>query len=36
MINLTVTAASGDDLDLLVELNRQLIEDEKHDNPMNT
>lgn len=36
MINLTVTAASGDDFDLLAELNRQLIEDEKHDNPMNT
>ncbi|MFD1775034.1 GNAT family N-acetyltransferase [Paenibacillus rhizophilus] len=35
MINLTVAAASGADLDQLAELNRQLIEDEKHDNTMN-
>jgi ribosomal protein S18 acetylase RimI-like enzyme len=33
---LMLKLCSEDDLDLLVELNRQLIEDEGHDNPMNT
>ncbi|BCG59097.1 GNAT family N-acetyltransferase [Paenibacillus sp. URB8-2] len=36
MNNLTINTCSEADLDLLAELNRQLIEDEKHDNTMNT
>ncbi|WP_127581992.1 GNAT family N-acetyltransferase [Paenibacillus koleovorans] len=35
MSKLTLQAATEDDLDTLAQLNKQLIEDEKHDNPMN-
>ncbi len=35
MENIILKLCSDDDLDLLTELNRQLIEDEGHDNPMN-
>jgi len=35
MTQLQITYASESDLDLLARLNKQLIEDERHDNPMN-
>lgn len=34
MNELTIRIGSAEDLDLLANLNRQLIEDEKHDNQM--
>ncbi len=34
MDNLQIRIASNDDFDVLANLNKQLIEDEKHDNPM--
>ncbi|QWU13577.1 Acetyltransferase (GNAT) domain-containing protein [Paenibacillus sophorae] len=36
MNNLAIKTCSETDLELLAELNRQLIEDEKHDNKMDT
>ncbi|MDT3426429.1 hypothetical protein J2Z22_001955 [Paenibacillus forsythiae] len=36
MDNLAIKTCSEADLGLLAELNRQLIEDEQHDNSMNT
>ncbi|WP_240422006.1 GNAT family N-acetyltransferase [Paenibacillus periandrae] len=36
MNHLTIQICSDDDLDFLAVLNKQLIEDEQHDNKMNT
>ena len=35
MVELTIRLCSDEDLDLLAALNKQLIEDERHDNRMN-
>ena len=35
MENLIIRVCTDDDLDLLAVLNKQLIEDEQHDNKMN-